>query len=51
MSDDSHDDWSAASQRTGPHSRPVRLDVLRRAMRWETFALAAVLVILALAFG
>lgn len=52
MSDDSgSDSGSSGSWPSRSHSSPLSLGVIRRAMRWETFAVAALLVVLALVFG
>ncbi|MDJ1134559.1 hypothetical protein [Streptomyces iconiensis] len=49
MSDDSG--GGPSGQGRGPGRQPLRLDLLYRAMRWETFVLAAVLVVLAAIFA
>ncbi|MBO0657169.1 hypothetical protein J1792_31975 [Streptomyces triculaminicus] len=50
MSDDTSDD--APSQSPASRSgRPASLRTLRRATRWETFALLVVLLVLAFAFA
>ncbi|MCF3142165.1 hypothetical protein [Streptomyces platensis] len=46
-SDDSSDS-GCLTTRSGGSRGPADLSVLRRAMRWETFALVAILVILAM---
>ncbi|WP_406271171.1 hypothetical protein OHT93_20315 [Streptomyces sp. NBC_00191] len=51
MSDDTSDDANYSHSPTSRSARPVSLRTLRRATRWETFALLVVLLILAFAFA
>ncbi|MEH6373792.1 hypothetical protein V7793_05470 [Streptomyces sp. KLMMK] len=51
MSDDTSDDTTLGSSPASRSGKPASLLTLRRATRWETFAVLAVLLILAFAFA
>ncbi|MCX4583903.1 hypothetical protein [Streptomyces sp. NBC_01481] len=51
MSDDTSDDANYSHSPTSGSGRPTSLRTLRRAARWEMFALLVVLLILAFAFA
>ncbi|WKX71319.1 hypothetical protein [Streptomyces sp. XD-27] len=51
MSDDTSDDATYGRSSTSRSGGPTSTDTLRRAMRWETFAVLAVLLVLAFAFA
>ncbi|WP_406400683.1 hypothetical protein OH805_16845 [Streptomyces sp. NBC_00879] len=51
MSDDTSDDANCSQSTSSRSGKPISLRTLRRATRWETFALLVVLLILAFAFA
>ncbi|MEU7132763.1 hypothetical protein [Streptomyces sp. NPDC046261] len=51
MSDDSSDDYNAGRSPGSRSGRPGSLRTLRRATRWETFAILVVLLVLVFAFA
>ncbi|MGK5546287.1 hypothetical protein ACSNOH_16380 [Streptomyces sp. URMC 127] len=51
MSDDTSDDYSANRSPASRSGKPISLRTLRRATRWETFALLVVLLAVVFAFS
>ncbi|MFI1253851.1 hypothetical protein ACH4U6_08630 [Streptomyces netropsis] len=51
MSDDTSDDASCSPSPASRSGNPASLRTLRRATRWETFAVLVVLLVLAFAFA
>ncbi|MFH8785980.1 hypothetical protein [Streptomyces roseoverticillatus] len=51
MSDNTSDDYSPGPSPASRSGKPISLRTLRRATRWETFALLVVLLIVVFAFA